>query len=138
VKTLETYEERKAFVEELKQQWRTLWQERIDDEVRAEGISSKDYLELFVERGTVIVATRKFKPLDFYDIVRQHLSLSQDDVSNVFSPNSNTGGWGKFVRNVLSKQQSSVRRRRSGLIETDKKVGQQLKKCGRGWLHIRK
>jgi hypothetical protein len=137
VKTLETYEERKAFVEELKQQWKTLWRERIDDEVRAEGISSKDYLELFVERGTVIVATRKFKPLDFYDIVHQHLSLSPSDINSVL-PSPRTGGWGKFVRNVLSKQQSSVRRRRSGLIENDKKLSQQMKKCGRGWLHFRK
>jgi hypothetical protein len=138
VKTLETYEERKAFVEELRQQWKTLWLERIDDEVRAEGISSKDYLELFVERGTVIVATRKFKAPDFYDIVQKHLSLSQSDVSNVFPPNPKTGGWGKFVRNVLGKQQSSVKRKRSAVVETDRKVYQQRKKCGRGWLHFRR
>ena len=135
MKTLETYEERKAFVEELKQQWKTLWRERIDDEVRAEGISSKDYSELFIERGTVIIATRKFKPPDFYDIVQTHLSLGQSNIDSVF-PNPRTGGWGKFVRNVLSKQHSSVRRRRGGFVETDRKVGQQLKKCGRGWLHF--
>jgi len=138
VKTLETYEERKAFVEELKQQWKTLWRERIDDEVRAEGISSKDYSELFVERGTVIIATRKFKPPDFYDIVQKHLSLGQSDVSNVFPPNPRIGGWGKFVRNVLSKQQHSVKRRRSAAVETDNKGFQQHKKCGRGWLHFRR
>jgi len=138
VKTLETYEERKAFVEELRQQWKTLWLERIDDEVRAEGISSKDYVELFVERGTVIVATRKFKAPDFYDIVQKHLSPSQSDVSNVFPPNPKTGGWGKFVRSVLSKQQSSVKRKRSVVVEADEKVCQQRKKCGRGWLHFRR
>jgi hypothetical protein len=138
VKTLETYEERKAFVEELRQQWKTLWLERIDDEVRAEGISSKDYLELFVERGTVIVATRKFKAPDFCDIVQKHLSSGQNEASSAFLPNPNTGGWGKFVRNVLSKQQSSAKRRRHELVEADKKVYQQQKKCGRGWLHFRK
>jgi hypothetical protein len=138
VKTFDTYEERKAFVEELRQQWKTLWLERIDDEVRAEGISSKDYLELFVERGTVIVATRKFKAPDFYDIVQKHLSHVQSDVSNVLPANPQTGGWGKFVRNVLSKQQSSVRRRKRELVEADKKVFQQRKKCGRGWLHFRR
>jgi hypothetical protein len=138
VKTFDTYEERKAFVEELRQQWRTLWLERIDDEVRAEGVSSKDYLELFVERGTVIVATRKFRAPDFYDIVQKHLSSSQSDVCNVLPANSKTGGWGKFVRNVLSKQQSSVRRRKRELVEADKKVFQQRKKCGRGWLHFRR
>jgi len=138
VKTLETYEERKAFVNELKQQWKTLWQERIDDEVRAEGVSSKDYLELFVERGTIIFATRKFRPPDFYDIVQKHLSPNQNDINNVFPPNPKTGGWGKFARNALSKQQSSVKRRRRGFVETDKKVCQQLKKSGRGWLHFRR
>jgi hypothetical protein len=138
VKTFETYAERKAFIEELRQQWRTLWLERIDDEVRAEGISSKDYLDLFVERGTVIVATRKSKTPDFNDIVQKHLSSGQSDVSCGFLPNPETGGWGKFVRNVLSKQQSSMKRRRDGLVETDKKVAQQLKKSGRGWLHFRR
>ena len=37
-----------GFVEELKRQWRLLWRERIDDKVRAEGISSKDFELLFV------------------------------------------------------------------------------------------
>jgi hypothetical protein len=138
VKTFDTYEERKAFVEELRQQWKTLWLERIDDEVRAEGISSKDYLELFVERGTVIVATRKFKAPDFYDIVQKHLSHVQSDVSNVLPANPRTGGWGKFVRNVLNRHQSSVKRRRRELVQADKKVCQQRKKCGRGWIHFRR
>lgn len=138
MKTLETYEERKAFIDELRQQWKTLWRERIDDEIRAEGISNKDYLELFVEQGTVIIATRKFMPPDFYDIVQRHLSSMQVDIVNVALNNPRTGGWGKFVRNVLSKQQSSAKRRRDKFIETDKKVRQQLKKGGRGWLHKRK
>jgi hypothetical protein len=138
VTNLDTYKERKEFVEELKRQWRTLWLERIDDKVRAEGISSKNYSELFVERGTVIVATRKFKPPDFYDIVQQHLSSSHSDISNVLPSNPKIGGWGKFIRNVMSKQQSSVKRRRGDIAEIDKKVGQQLKKCGRGWLHFRR
>jgi hypothetical protein len=137
VKTLETYEERKAFVEELKQQWKTLWRERIDDEVRAEGISSKDYSQLFVERGTVIVATRKFKPPDFYDILQQHLAPNQNDVSNLLPPNPTQGGWGKFARNVLNKQQL-VRRKQYSAVEPNEKVGQQLKKCGRGWLHLKR
>ena len=138
MKTLETYEERRAFVDELRQQWRTLWRERIDDEIRAEGISNKDYLELFVEQGTVIIATRKYMPPDFYDIVQRHLSSGQADIVNALSLNPRAGGWGKFVRSILSKQQSSVKRRRDKFIETDKKVRQQLKKGGRGWLHKRK
>ncbi len=138
MKTLETYKERKAFIDELKQQWKTLWLERIDDEVRAEGISRNDYCELFVERGTVIVATRKFKPPDFHDIVQKHLSSNQSDINNVLPPNPRTGGWGKFARSVFTKQQSSMRRKRDRPSEPDKKKGQQVKKCGRGWLHFRR
>ena len=138
MKTSETYAKKRAVIEELKQQWRTLWLERIDDEVRAEGISNRDYLELFVERGTVIVATRNSKTPDFYDIVQKHLLAGQGGIDCKIPPNPETGGWGKFVRDVLSKQQSPGKRRRSGLVETDKRVAQQLKKSGRGWLHFRR
>ena len=54
---MKTFEEKKQFVEELKKQWKTLWQERIEDKVRAEGISGKDYSKLFVERGTIITVS---------------------------------------------------------------------------------
>lgn len=137
MKTFETYKERKTFIEELKQQWKTLWLERIDDEVRAEGISNRDYLDLFVERGTVIVATGKFKAPNFYDIVQKHLSSDQRDAGSGLTPDPKTGGWGKFVRNVLDKQ-PSVKRKRGASVEANKRAGQQLKKSGRGWLHFRK
>jgi len=135
---VKTFEEKKQFVEELKKQWKTLWRERIDDKVRAEGISDKDYSKLFVERGTVIMATRKFKPPDFYEILQQHLSADSSEVNNMLPPIPTVGGWGKFVRNVLSKQQPLARRRRSVQTEPIKKASQQLKKGGRGWLHIRR
>ena len=133
-----TFEEKRKFIEELKKQWKTLWRERIDDKVRAEGISDKDYSKLFVERGTVIMATRKFKAPDFYEILQQHLSADSNDISNVLPPNPIVGGWGKFVRNVLSKQKPLARRRRSALTEPVRKTNQQLKKGGRGWLHFKK
>jgi len=135
---VKTFEEKKQFVEELKTQWKTLWRERIEDKVRAEGISDKDYSKLFVERGTVIMATRKFKAPDFNEILQQHLSADSNDINNVLPPNPTVGGWGKFVRNVLSKQQYLARRRGSAPTEPDKKESQQLKKGGRGWLHIRR
>jgi hypothetical protein len=57
--------EEKQILDEFKTQWKMLWRNRIDDKVRAEGIADKDYYMLFVDQGTVIMATRKFKPLDF-------------------------------------------------------------------------
>lgn len=135
---MKTFEEKRKFVEELKTQWKTLWQERIDDKVRAEGISDKDYSKLFVERGTVIMATRKFKAPDFYEILEKHISSNSNEINNVLSPNPTVGGWGKFVRNVLNKQQSLTRRRQSALTEPVRKANQQLKKGGRGWLHFKR
>jgi len=133
-----TIAEKKQLVEELKKQWKTLWQDRIDDKVRAEGISDKDYSRLFVERGTVIIATRKFKQLDFYEILQQHLSSDPSSIYDVLLPNPTVGGWGKFVHNVLNKQKSLVRRRLNTPTEPIRKANQQLKKGGRGWLHLRR
>lgn len=118
----------KEFVDELKGQWKDLWQNRFEDKVRAEGIAQKEYSNLFVERGTVIMATRDFRPLDFFDIVQHHLSF---DAEKVVPPNSTIGGWGKFVRNKICKNKN---RKYIPPKQTHKK-GKQLKKGGRGWLH---
>jgi len=122
----------KEFVDELRVQWKLLWHDRIDDKVRAEGIANQDYSKLFVERGTVIIATRDYKPPDFVEILRQH-ELS--DTDKLVPPNPAVGGWGKFMRSVLSKQKNLTRR--LAPKELDRKKDQQLKKGGRGWLHFR-
>jgi len=124
---------RKQLVDELKVQWRTLWRDRIDDKVKAEGIANIDYSLLFVERGTVIIASRDYKPLDFYEILEQHGVHNAD---NVVPPNPSVGGWGKFIRSVLRKQ-SFIRRDRPASLELNRKKEHQQKRGGRGWLHIR-
>jgi len=137
---VENLEEKRRLIEELKNQWKTLWRDRIDDKVRAEGISDKDYSQLFVERGTVIMATRRFKPPDFFEILQQHLSSDSSNINNMLPPNPTVGGWGKFIRNVLTKQQHLARgrKRRSAPTEPIRKANQQLKKGGKGWLHFRR
>ena len=130
---METFKEWKQLVEELKGQWRILWRDRIDDRVRAEGISNKDYSMLFVDQGTVIIATRDYKPLDFVEILEQH---KPSDLEGVVPPRPSVGGWRKFVRDVVSKQRRFTRRGRPAPSEPKKKV-QQLKKGGRGWLHVK-
>lgn len=123
----------KEMVEELKRQWKTLWRERVDDKVRAESIAEKDFGMLFVERGTVIFATRKFRMLSFREILQLHGVV---DVDRVVGPHPSVGGWGKFIRTVIASQQSSSRRKRaSQYVEAERKK-QQLKKGGRGWLHL--
>ncbi len=123
-------EERKQLIEDLRMQWKTMWRQRIADRVRAEGIADEDYSSLFVGRGTVIVATRKFKPPDFLEILQEHGLLSFD---NQVPPSPLVGGWRKFIKTFLRKS-----RRRRSLLDPQKpkrKSGQQLKKGGRGWLH---
>ena len=124
--------ELKEFVDELRTDWKDLWRNRLDDRVRAEGIAYQDYSKLFVERGTVIMATRDFKPLEFFDIVQEYLKF---DAEKALPPNSTIGGWGKFIRNNIRKNKTAPRRF-SPPKPTPKK-GQQQKKGGRGWLHAK-
>lgn len=124
----------KAVVDELRTVWKRLWQDRIDDKVRAEGIAREDYSSLFVDRGTVIMATRDFKPLDFVEVLERH---KPSEVPNAIPPHPAIGGWGKFVRDSVSKQKRFTMRGRPVPSKPKRKGNQQHKKGGRGWLHVR-
>ena len=124
----------KAFVDELRVQWKRLWRDRIDDRVRAEGIAREDYSRLFVDRGTVIVATRDFKPLDFVEVLERH---KPSEVANAVPPRPVVGGWGRFIRDFVSKERRFTKRGRPVPSEPKPKEDQQRKKGGRGWLHVR-
>ena len=117
----------KAFKEELRTQWKSLWIGSIEDKQRAEGIASVDYPDLFVSRGTVIMANRDYKPLNFAEIWEEH--LKELGVSDTLNPS--IGGVGKFVRDFIKKQ--GRKQRRCELHPRSN--GQQVKKGGRGWLH---
>jgi hypothetical protein len=119
-------------VEELKIQWKTLWSERVDDKVRAEGIAINDYSKLFVEKGTIIHATRDFKALSFREILMQNQVLNVD---RFIPPSSQVGGWTKFIKTSITIQRPQ-RNRRALLYCEPKKEKQQSKKGGRGWLHL--
>jgi hypothetical protein len=122
--------EKKAFIEELKRQWKLLWIERIDDKLKAEGIASKDFYLLFVERGTVIMATKDYKPLDFRQLLQQHDLVHDESLV----PSPSVGGWGKFAREIYGKKHGECRKR---LFVKPECLGGQPKKGGRGWLHTR-
>lgn len=124
------YKEKKAFIEELKRQWKLLWVERIDDKLKAEGIASKDFQLLFVDRGTVIMATKDYKPLDFRQLLQQHDLVHDEGLV----PSPSTGGWGKFAREVYGRKPGERRKR---LFVKPESMSGQPKKGGRGWLHAR-
>ncbi len=120
----------KEMVEELKGEWKKLWRERLDDKVRAEGVAITDYSSLFVDKGTIIHATRDFKALNFKEILEQHEIV---DIERYVPPDRFVGGWTKFVKSNIVKPK--LERKRPENFE-DKKVKQQPKKGGRGWLHV--
>ena len=125
-------EDYKALVGDLRWQWKTLWRERIDDRVRAEGIASRGFPDLFVDRGTVIIATRDYKPLSFREILEAHL---QPDMAEVVDPNPSRGGIRKFIKKVIVKREGKGGGRRLSSLKPKLSMNQQLKKGGRGWLH---
>ena len=129
-------EEWKGFVDELREQWKLMWRERVDDKVRAEGIASDDFEMLFVDRGTVIIATRCYKQLDFKEILEEYKVPYEVKVKQE-KPSPHVGGWRKFGRGIAASQRKSER---SGSWPMKEKRNgrkrQQLKKGGRGWLHI--
>jgi len=122
------------FRRKLKDEWKRLWRERFDDKVRAEGIAAKNYPLLYVERGTVIVATRKYKPPSFSEIVKfwaENFKIFEE--SRISPPHPSVGGWRKFIKTHPTKHKST--RRNAYEEEKQKKAKLQLKKGGRGWLH---
>jgi hypothetical protein len=121
----------KEMVEQLKIQWKNLWQERVDDKLRAEGIATADYCDLFVEKGTIIHATRDFKALNFKEILEQHEIANTD---RFIPPSPYIGGWNKFIKTNITNRRPR-KKRRAELYCAEKKEKQQPKKGGRGWLH---
>ena len=123
-----------SLVSEVKLQWKRMWRERFDDLVLAEGVASMDFDKLFVERGTVVLATRNFRLLTLRDILERH---KVENAERHVPVNPHFGGWGKFVRTHISDGGSSGRHRRAeGYVVAEEKKRQQLRKGGRGWLHV--
>ena len=124
--------DQKQLVEELKIQWKKLWLERVDDKVRAEGIAINNYGELFIDKGTIIHATRDFKALNFKEILEEYEILNPD---RYIPPDPHVGGWTKFVKTHITSQKGYREKRLEPWRFEEKKEKQQLKKSGRGWLH---
>lgn len=122
----------KEIVEVVRTEWKKLWKERFDDHVRAEGIAVADYSALFVDRGTIIHATRDFKALNFKEILERH---QVENVARFLQPDPVIGGWSKFIKTEIATQKVRKNKRAEAYLP-DKKEVQQPKKGGRGWLHI--
>lgn len=121
------------FTKVLKQQWKLLWRERIDDKVRAEGIASKDFELLFIKKGMVVIATRDYRPPDFKEIIEKYDVPYEVRIKQ--RPHPSHGGWRKFIRKeILSKK----RNRKQYKVHGNPKRNPQSSTSSRGWLHIRR
>ena len=118
--------------QQIREEWRDLWDQRIEDKLVAEEIARKDYELLFIERGTVIRASKDYVPPDFEEIVRANEELL--DIKLTY-PDPRVGGWGKFIKDVFPRRTHHTRRKRLELNE--KSQNGPRKSGGRGWLNRR-
>ena len=129
--------DQKTLVDELSKDWKKLWKDRFDDKVRAEGVAVMDYSKLFVDKGTVIHATRNYKALDFKDILKQH---EIENAERYIPPNAAVGGWKKFVKDKVSPGSVHRSKRAEAYLSEQRRFvsvkPMQPKKGGRGWLHL--
>ncbi len=130
--SFEKIKAQKELVEKLKVEWKLLWSERFNDKVKAEGISRGDYTALYIERGTILHATRDFKALSFKEILEQNIAENAD---RFLAPDVDVGGWNKFVKTKITNPKPHSNS--DNVIGVPKKqVGKQPRKGGRGWLHV--
>ena len=115
---------------ELRVEWAELWRTRLDDALRAEGISVREFERLFVERGEILFATRDFKAVSFRSILERHMG---SDAAARLSPEPVVGGWGRFIREYFVQPRDSQKRYRP---EVKVDASQQKRKNGRGWLNL--
>ena len=121
----------KEKVERIKKQWKLLWLEKLDDKLKAEGMATRDYSALFVEKGTIIYATRNFKFLTIREILKQHQLI---DAERYVPIDPQIGGLTKFIKTNITTR-GSWRKKEAKVILEKTHERQQRKKSGRGWLH---
>lgn len=118
---------------QIRKEWRELWDHKIEDKVAAEDVARRNYELLFVERGTVIQATKDYQPLDLREIREKNEKMLGVKLTQ---PNPQIGGWRKFSKDVLAKQtrwRSMPPRTRQQ--PSPPASSPNRKKAGRGWLH---
>lgn len=120
--------DQQRYIASVKAEWAEMWNRRLEDDERAEGIADRDYALLFVEKGLVIFATRACRPPRLEEILNKH-GIEE----RTLRPPPTTGGWHKFAKITLNRQ--TIRKASAKPQAADRRGRLQLKKHGRGWLH---
>ncbi len=122
------------FRKEIRKEWNDLWDQRFEDRQRAEDIARKDYELLFVEKGTVIRATRGYQPLSLEDIIERNEKILGLELS---TPRPNEGGYRKFAKDVLSNQARFRKHPQSSTQSVEKDRIERNSETSKGWLRSR-
>lgn len=120
-------------VKQIRTEWKQLWLQKLEDDLIGEDIARRDYPLLFIERGTVIRATRKYRHVELDEIIDKH--QKSHGCYNERSPHPEIGGWGKFIKTKIKKSSSIRREDRKQHFNYQKSKNRHFKKGGRGWLH---
>lgn len=124
---VESLEKAKETRHWLKLEWKDLWINKYEDDVKGEGVSLKDYTLIEVDRGEIIYATRDYKRRSFRDILEKY--LDKEEVERV-DIDPQTGGWKKFAKENFPGKKEKIKREKP-VIKND--LSQQQRKHGFGW-----
>ena len=86
---------------QIRAEWTNLWNEKLEDKLSAEELANRDYHLLFIEKGTVLKATRSYRSPCLEEIIKMNENLLNIKLTGSFSE---VVGWRQFSRNILSKQ----------------------------------
>ncbi len=118
--------------EKLKILWRELWTDQLIDKQHAEEMASREFSDLFIERGTVLRGPGNCVNLTLTDVLKKH-QLS----SNLLPAHPSIGGYNLFIKNsIRSKRLSHVDTLKSSNEYSKVAKPRQLKKNGKGWIHF--
>ncbi len=125
---MKTTEEEKL-LKEFNEQWKALWRDLVGDKIHAEKIAPRDFSLLFIDRGTVVSATKEAKPPNYKDLLKRH----RQTIGVEAPPDPTVGGWRKFSRTQLKNTKNPDKPEEHH--KPKRKHAQHLKKGGRGWLN---
>ena len=74
--------------------------------------------DLFIDKGTVIHATRDFKSLNFKEILEEH---EIQNAERYIPPDPHVGGWNKFVKDNITNHPDKRKRVVGRLLKKGRK-----------------
>ena len=120
------YEAARILRRNIKEEWDTLWNTKVYDKDRSEGVSTKKFHLLSIEAAQVLHDSRGSSMPCLDDIYE---GLVGKEVTDRVVTYPKVGGWKKFAKNTFPPIKPPRK------IKVSKNKNQQQRKGGRGWLN---